>query len=153
MPGDGPKPGPGDPSPGDTGLADASPGAVSPFLRNLLLFGRALRSAGLEVSLEQILGFARALEWIDIGSRKQVFHAARALLVSRCEDLRLFGIVFDRFWLGIAEPPADRSKRGAGSGSATWPAPRGPRTPASRWPTARRRTAPRRSCGGATSPA
>ncbi len=84
-------------------------GAVSPFLRNLLLFGRALRSAGLEVSLEQVLGFARALEWVDIGSREQVFHAARALLVSRREDLRLFGIVFDRFWLGVAEPPAQQT--------------------------------------------
>ena len=60
------------------------------------------------MSLEQTLGFARALEWVDIGSREQVFHAARALLVSRREDLRLFGVVFDRFWLGIAEPPAER---------------------------------------------
>ena len=51
--------------------------ADSAFLRNLLLFGRSLRSAGLEVSLEQILGFARALDWIDIGSRRQVFDAVR----------------------------------------------------------------------------
>ena len=81
---------------------------VSPFLRNLLLFGRALRGAGLEVSLEQILAFAGALDWLEIGSREQVFHAARALLVSRREDLRLFAVVFDRFWLGISEPLADQ---------------------------------------------
>ena len=78
---------------------------VSPFLRNLLLFGRALRGAGLRVSLEQVLGFARALEWIDVGSREQLFHAARALLVSRREDLAVFRAVFDRFWLGRDEPP------------------------------------------------
>ena len=82
--------------------------AVSPFLRNLLLFGHALRGAGVEVSLEQILGFARALDWVDIGSRRQVFDAARALLVSRREDLRLFAVVFDRYWLGISEPLADQ---------------------------------------------
>jgi uncharacterized protein with von Willebrand factor type A (vWA) domain len=81
-------------------------GVDPPFLRNLLLFGRALRSAGIEVSLEQILSFARALDWLDIGSREQVFHAARSLLVSRREDLRLFALVFNRFWLGIAEPRA-----------------------------------------------
>jgi uncharacterized protein with von Willebrand factor type A (vWA) domain len=83
-------------------------GGTSRFLRNLLLFGRALRGAGLEVSLEQVLSFARALDWVDIGRRQQVFDAARALLVSRREDLRVFAIVFDRFWLGISEPPADQ---------------------------------------------
>jgi uncharacterized protein with von Willebrand factor type A (vWA) domain len=79
-------------------------GNVSPFLRNLLLFGRALRGAGLEVSLDQILSFARALDWVEIGSREQVFHAARSLLVSRREDQEVFRVVFDRFWLGVAEP-------------------------------------------------
>ena len=146
---------------GDASPAEASPDAISPFLRNLLVFGRALRSAGIEASLEQVLAFARALAWVDIGSREQVFHAARALLVSRREDLRLFGIVFNRFWLGIAEPPAKRrlplapradlSPRPAVSGELSGAARRGPRTPGSRWPTAPRPTAPRRCCGGATS--
>ena len=81
-------------------------GGGSSFLPNLLLFGRALRSAGLRVSLEQILSFARALDWLDIGDRRQVVHAARALLVSRREDLAVFDLVFNRFWLGIDEPPA-----------------------------------------------
>ena len=83
-------------------MGDAT--ADSAFLRNLLLFGRALRSAGLEVSLEQILSFARALDWVEIGDREQVFCAARSLLVSRREDLEVFRAVFDRFWLGISEP-------------------------------------------------
>ncbi len=78
---------------------------MSSFLDNLLLFGRALRSAGLRVSLEQILSFARALDWVEIGDREQVFHAARSFLVSRREDLKVFEAVFDRFWRGIAEEP------------------------------------------------
>jgi hypothetical protein len=60
------------------------------------------------VSLEQILSFARALDWVEIGSRDQVFCAARALLVSRREDLGLFALVFDRFWLGVFEPAVDQ---------------------------------------------
>ncbi len=81
---------------------------MSSFLDNLLLFGRALRRAGLKVSLEQILSFARALDWVDIGDREQVFHAARSFLVSRREDLKVFEAVFERFWLGAAEEPRPR---------------------------------------------
>jgi uncharacterized protein with von Willebrand factor type A (vWA) domain len=81
---------------------------VSRLLANLVLFVRALRRAGLKVSLEQNLGFVRALGWIDVGERDQVFHAARSLLVSRREDLELFRAVFDRFWLGIEEPGTGR---------------------------------------------
>ena len=82
---------------------------MSRLLDNLVLFVRALRRAGLKVSLEQNLGFVQALDWVDVGDRDQVFHAARALLVSRREDLELFRTVFDHFWLGIAEPSAGRT--------------------------------------------
>ncbi len=70
----------------------------SPLLDNVLLFGRILRQAGLPVSLSQTLSFARALRWVDLGNRDQVFHTARSLLVTRCEDLRLFESIFNRFW-------------------------------------------------------
>lgn len=69
-----------------------------PILRNVLLFGRVLRGAGIPVSPEQGRAFARALEWIDLGQRDQVFHAARSLLVHRQEDLALFEVIFNRFW-------------------------------------------------------
>ncbi len=78
------------------------------LLDNLVLFVRALRRAGLKVSQEQSAAFVQALGWVDLGARDQVFHAARALLVSRREDLELFRTVFDHFWLGIEEPAADR---------------------------------------------
>ncbi len=68
------------------------------FLGNCLLFTRALRQAGLPIGLDQALAFAQALEWIDLGSRDEVYHTARSLLVSHYEHLRLFDAIFNRFW-------------------------------------------------------
>jgi uncharacterized protein with von Willebrand factor type A (vWA) domain len=68
------------------------------FLSNCLLFARALRQAGIPIGLEQVLTFARALEGVDLGAREQVYHTARALLVSRHEHLGLFDAIFNRFW-------------------------------------------------------
>jgi uncharacterized protein with von Willebrand factor type A (vWA) domain len=76
----------------------SAPDQVTPFLGNVLLFGRLLRRAGLPVTFGQTLAFARALEWIDLGDRDQVFHAARSLLVFRAQDLRLFATLFALFW-------------------------------------------------------
>ncbi|HEU5100580.1 MAG TPA: VWA domain-containing protein [Roseiflexaceae bacterium] len=68
------------------------------FLSNCLLFVRALRQAGIPIGLDQALAFVRALEWIDVGARDEVYHTARSLLISRCEHLRLFDTIFNRFW-------------------------------------------------------
>jgi uncharacterized protein with von Willebrand factor type A (vWA) domain len=73
------------------------------FLGNCLLFTRALRQAGLPIGLGQALAFTQALEWIDLSQREQVYHTARSLLVSRHEHLRLFDIVFNRFWRAPGE--------------------------------------------------
>jgi uncharacterized protein len=68
------------------------------LVANCLLFARVLRAAGIPVGLDRAQAFVQALEWIDIGDRAQVFHTARSLLVSRQEHLRLFEIIFGRFW-------------------------------------------------------
>ena len=68
------------------------------FLDNIILFIHLLRRAGLPVSSEQSMDFARALTLIDIGNREQVYHTARSLLISRYEHLRLFDVLFNRFW-------------------------------------------------------
>ncbi len=73
------------------------------FAFNILVFGRLLRRAGLPVSPQQNLTFARALTWIDFDDRNQVFHAARSCYVTRSEDLRLFGLLFDKFWKSRSE--------------------------------------------------
>lgn len=52
--------------------------------------------------------FDRALALIDIGRRDQVYHAARGLLLNRRENLRLFDLIFNRFW---RVSPGDSSSR------------------------------------------
>ena len=90
------------------------------FLENILLFPRLLRGAGLPVSLEQSLDFARSLTLVDIGRKEQVFHAARSMLVTRHEHLALFTTIFNRFWQSVSAdsegqprtmPRAPRHKR------------------------------------------
>jgi hypothetical protein len=68
------------------------------LLENTLLFTRVLRGAGLPVSAGQSREFALALTLVDIGSREQVFHTARSLLVTRREHLQLFDSIFNHFW-------------------------------------------------------
>ncbi|MGB6855162.1 MAG: VWA domain-containing protein [Thermoanaerobaculia bacterium] len=86
-------------------------GRTPPILSNILLFARMLRQAGVPVSLGQSLSFAHALDWVDIGNREQVFHAARSFLVNRREDLRLFEEIFDRFWSTGGEQTASTGQK------------------------------------------
>jgi uncharacterized protein len=67
-------------------------------------FGRALRAAGLGVSTSQLEACLRAFEWLDVCSRSDVYHAARATLLTRREDLALFERVFAEVWLGVGGP-------------------------------------------------
>ncbi|MCP4203268.1 MAG: VWA domain-containing protein [bacterium] len=100
-------------------MASRTEGA-RPILANLLLFGRALRAAGLPVTHSQSLDFARALELVDVGSRDQVFHAARSFLVNRREELELFELLFNRFWRSRGSDSAAASAKG----QSTTPQPR-----------------------------
>ena len=68
------------------------------FLSNILLFSRMVQRAGIAVGLEQRLELLRALEWVDLGSREQVFHTCRSLLLRRHDQLGLFALLFNRFW-------------------------------------------------------
>lgn len=69
-----------------------------PFVENMLSFVQLLRRAGLPVSTDQVMDFVRALRMIDIGQRIQVYHAARGILISRYEHLKLFDTLFNTFW-------------------------------------------------------
>lgn len=79
----------------------------------LLAFGEQLRQRGLEVHMGRMLDVIEALQHVDIGSREQMFHTCRTLLVHRHEDLVPFARVFDEFWQA-AQPPGR-----AGGGHAT----------------------------------
>ncbi len=71
---------------------------MSQIQRNLLVFGRLLRSLGLDVHPGRMLDVTDALQHVDIGARDEVYHTCRALLVHRHEDLPTFDKAFDAFW-------------------------------------------------------
>ena len=70
------------------------------LLANLLAFGRLLRRLGLDVHPGRMLDVAEALQYVDIRVRDEVYHACRALLVHRYEDLAIFDRAFEAFWHG-----------------------------------------------------
>ena len=73
---------------------------------NLLAFGRRLRAAGLPIGSGQILSLVEAVAAVDVRRRHDVYHAARATLVTRPEQIPVFDAEFARFWrrLTAAEP-------------------------------------------------
>lgn len=93
----------------------------SRLLTNVVLFGRLLRRSGLRVSTGQLLSFVEALPLVDLGQREQVYHAARALLVTRRDDIPVFDLVFHRFWragIGTTTVRARRERRASAGGMA-----------------------------------
>ncbi len=68
------------------------------LFEHLVLFGRFLRALGLEVGPGQVITLGEALKYIDITNRQEFFYAARAILVSRREDLPIFDLAFEYFW-------------------------------------------------------
>jgi uncharacterized protein with von Willebrand factor type A (vWA) domain len=84
---------------------------VGRFQENLVVFGRLLRRAGFEVPVGRILDLTEALTHVDLDARDEVFHACRALLVQRQEQLAAFAKVFDAFWSDHTNPFAMQSSR------------------------------------------
>jgi uncharacterized protein with von Willebrand factor type A (vWA) domain len=72
---------------------------------NILLFGRVLRAAGLEVHHGRLLDAIRALEWVDVGSRADVAATLRSLLVHNHDDVARFDHAFELFFRAH-RPPA-----------------------------------------------
>lgn len=70
------------------------------LLHNLVLFGRVLRAAGLDVNPGRMLDLVKALEHVEIGRRADFYHTARALLVHDRDDLPVFDLAFETFWFG-----------------------------------------------------
>jgi uncharacterized protein with von Willebrand factor type A (vWA) domain len=75
------------------------------FVENMLTLVNLLRRAGLSISTDQMSDFFYALTLVNIEERNQVYHAARCLLVSRYEHLRLFEALFNAFWRVQGETP------------------------------------------------
>ncbi len=68
------------------------------LVTNILLFGRVLRAAGLQVHHGRLVDAIQALEWVGVGSRNDVRAMLRALLVHRHDDLPIFDEAFDLFF-------------------------------------------------------
>lgn len=75
------------------------------LLRNLLLFGRALRRLGIPATAAQLALVERAADLCGLESRQLLKDAARAILVSRREHLALFDSLFDAFFRADAFAP------------------------------------------------
>lgn len=71
--------------------------------RNLLRLGRRLRSAGMAVGPGQILEFVEAVDRVSLARYDDVFHAARATLVTRPEQLPTFKAEFEQFWFDLLQ--------------------------------------------------
>ena len=84
-----------------------TPAGNGAFLHNLIVFGRMLRRAGLDVHTGRLQDLAEALQQVNLAVRNEVYHTCRALLIHRREDMPTFDAVFERFWRDhSADPPA-----------------------------------------------
>jgi uncharacterized protein with von Willebrand factor type A (vWA) domain len=86
--------------------------APVPIVTNLLMFGRALRSAGIDVHPGRLLDTIAALGHVNLRERTDVYHACRALLVHRHDQLETFDRAFERFWRRRDEDAPPDSRRG-----------------------------------------
>ena len=71
---------------------------MSGLLDNLLLFGRVLRRAGVDVHPGRLLDVIEAFGHVNLGVRDEVYHTCRALLVHRQEQIAIFDLAFAAFW-------------------------------------------------------
>jgi uncharacterized protein with von Willebrand factor type A (vWA) domain len=70
----------------------------SRLLDNLLIFGRVLRRAGVDVHAGRLADLVEALGYVDLGARDEVYHACRTLLVHRQDQIAIFDAAFALFW-------------------------------------------------------
>jgi len=80
------------------GLPASQAAPASHLLENAVRFCRVLRVLGMDVGPDRVMDFVRALDEIDLANKMDFYHAARALLVSRKEDIALFDAAFEMFW-------------------------------------------------------
>src|SRR5256712_4128692 len=96
-------------------------------LMSLMACGRVLKEAGIQTSLGRMIDAARALEFVNIGSRPDFHIALRSNLVSRKEEISLFDRAFDSFWQEAhlpelpSQPPqnSEQPRRGFSVGSSS----------------------------------
>ena len=84
-------------------------GAVpEPMLQRVVRFGRALHDAGILANPDKLIDLCRSFEYIEVAQRMDFYAAARALLVSRQQDLETFDKLFVEFWTMVERKPNDK---------------------------------------------
>ena len=83
----------------------------APVLEASVAFGRLLRRAGINVGTDRVVGFARALEELDVARREDVYWAGRATLCSRPEDTEIYDRAFEAFWRSRRRPKPHRQPK------------------------------------------
>ena len=94
------------------------PATPSSLLPNTLLFCRALRQRGLNVTPSEAIDAASTLNCIDLDDRREVFLSLRSVLVSRVEDYPIFEELFEDFWNRRESSGLSALGLGAGSSGA-----------------------------------
>jgi hypothetical protein len=84
------------------------------LVENLLTFGRVLGQAGIDTRAGRTTDLVQALAHVNLGSRDEVYHTCRALLVHRRDQIAIFDVAFDAFWRAhragaIRNRPQDRN--------------------------------------------
>jgi uncharacterized protein len=74
-------------------------------LRLLVRFARSLRCAGLDVPVDSVIQYIRAIDTLGIDRHDRVYWAGRAILIHRQEDVSAYDRVFDSFWWGRTSSP------------------------------------------------
>jgi uncharacterized protein len=72
------------------------------LVRNMLQFGRLLRSYELLVTPSEIFDGLRAMETIDLHDKAEVYLSLRTTLTSQYEDLPTFDRLFELFWRSLS---------------------------------------------------
>jgi uncharacterized protein with von Willebrand factor type A (vWA) domain len=71
---------------------------MSRLLDNLLIFDRLLRRAGIHTHAGRLAEIVEALGHVNLAARDEVYHACRALLVHRQDQIAMFDLAFAAFW-------------------------------------------------------
>ena len=84
-----------------------------PFITHIILFGRKLHDAGIDVNPANLIDLGRSLQYIDIANRQDFYAAALATLIINREDMELFTLLFNQYWdtLETAEEPASPEEK------------------------------------------
>jgi hypothetical protein len=94
---------------------EAPSAGAARLVANVARFGRALRTAGLDVGPSQVQDAVAALASVDVGSREQCYWALRCALTSSPEHAEIYDRAFASFWAGGAEAVPARPGAGAGA--------------------------------------